>query len=54
MRCPFCREEDSRVVDSRTSEEGSAIRRRRECLSCGRRFTTSETAQLNVVKRSGA
>ncbi len=54
MRCPFCREEDSRVVDSRTSEEGSAIRRRRECLGCGRRFTTSETAQLNVVKRSGA
>ena len=54
MRCPFCREEDSRVVDSRTSEEGSAIRRRRECLSCGRRFTTSETAHLNVVKRSGA
>ena len=54
MRCPFCREEGSRVVDSRTSEEGSAIRRRRECLSCGRRFTTSETAQLNVVKRSGA
>ena len=54
MRCPFCREEDSRVVDSRTSEEGNAIRRRRECLSCGRRFTTSETAQLNVVKRSGA
>jgi len=54
MRCPFCRGEDSRVVDSRTSEEGSAIRRRRECLCCGRRFTTSETAQLNVVKRSGA
>ena len=54
MRCPFCREENSRVVDSRTSDEGSAIRRRRECSSCGRRFTTSETAQLNVVKRSGA
>jgi transcriptional repressor NrdR len=54
MRCPFCREEDSRVVDSRTTEEGCAIRRRRECASCGRRFTTAETAQLNVVKRSGA
>ncbi len=54
MRCPFCREEDSRVVDSRTVEDGGAIRRRRECASCGRRFTTAETAQLNVVKRSGA
>lgn len=54
MRCPFCREEDSRVVDSRTVEDGAAIRRRRECASCGRRFTTAETAQLNVVKRSGA
>lgn len=53
MRCPFCRGEDSRVVDSRTAEEGSAIRRRRECASCGRRFTTAETTSLNVVKRSG-
>lgn len=54
MRCPFCRAEDSRVVDSRVIEEGSSIRRRRECAECGRRFTTAETAQLNVVKRSGA
>lgn len=54
MKCPFCREEDSRVVDSRTSDEGSSIRRRRECAACGRRFTTSETAQLLIMKRSGA
>lgn len=54
MRCPFCRHEDSRVVDSRTIEEGAAIRRRRECGVCGRRFTTSETSLLLVVKRSGA
>lgn len=54
MRCPFCREDDSRVVDSRTIEDGSAIRRRRECGACGRRFTTAETSVLLVVKRSGA
>lgn len=54
MRCPFCRHEDSRVVDSRTIDEGAAIRRRRECGVCGRRFTTSETSLLLVVKRSGA
>ncbi|MCK9920501.1 transcriptional regulator NrdR [Frankia sp. AgPm24] len=53
MRCPFCRHPDSRVVDSREAEEGSAIRRRRSCLSCGRRFTTMEEASLRVVKRSG-
>lgn len=53
MRCPFCRGEDSRVVDSRTADEGAAIRRRRECAACGRRFTTAETTSLNVVKRSG-
>ncbi len=53
MRCPFCRAEDSRVVDSRVIDEGSAIRRRRECATCGRRFTTAESAQLNVIKRSG-
>ena len=53
MKCPFCREEDSRVVDSRTVEEGMAIRRRRECGQCGRRFTTAEVAALAVVKRSG-
>ncbi|MCK9895702.1 transcriptional regulator NrdR [Frankia sp. AgB32] len=53
MRCPFCRHPDSRVVDSREAEEGSAIRRRRSCLSCGRRFTTMEEASLRVLKRSG-
>lgn len=53
MRCPFCRADDSRVVDSRTAEEGASIRRRRECAECGRRFTTSETTTLTVLKRSG-
>jgi transcriptional repressor NrdR len=53
MRCPFCRHEDSRVVDSREMDEGAAIRRRRSCQSCGRRFTTVEEASLLVVKRSG-
>ena len=53
MRCPFCRDEDSRVVDSRTVDEGNAIRRRRECSACGRRFTTAETTHLSVIKRSG-
>jgi transcriptional repressor NrdR len=42
MRCPYCRENDDKVVDSRTGEDGAAIRRRRECLACGRRFTTYE------------
>jgi transcriptional repressor NrdR len=51
--CPFCRHPDSRVVDSRTTEDGTAIRRRRSCPECGRRFTTVETAALLVVKRSG-
>ena len=53
MRCPFCRESDSRVVDSRTSEDGAAIRRRRQCRNCGRRFTTMEATSLSVIKRSG-
>lgn len=53
MHCPFCRHADSRVTDSRTSEDGSAIRRRRQCPECGKRFTTSETASLTVIKRSG-
>lgn len=54
MRCPYCRGGDSRVLDSRTAEDGAAIRRRRECQECGRRFTTAETAMLSVAKRSGA
>ncbi|MGB3483936.1 MAG: transcriptional regulator NrdR [Mycobacterium sp.] len=53
MHCPFCRHPDSRVVDSREADEGQAIRRRRSCPECGRRFTTVETAILAVVKRSG-
>jgi transcriptional repressor NrdR len=53
MHCPFCRHEDSRVLDSRTSEDGTSIRRRRECPECSKRFTTSETASLSVLKRSG-
>jgi transcriptional repressor NrdR len=54
MHCPFCRYADSRVVDSRTAEDGLAIRRRRQCPQCGRRFTTVETSSLTVIKRSGA
>ena len=54
MHCPFCRHGDSRVVDSRTADDGTAIRRRRQCPECGRRFTTIETARLSVLKRSGA
>lgn len=53
MFCPFCRHPDSRVVDSRTSDDGTSIRRRRQCPNCGRRFSTTETASLLVVKRSG-
>ncbi len=53
MRCPFCRHPDSRVVDSREVEEGQAIRRRRSCPDCGRRFTTVEESVLAVRKRSG-
>lgn len=53
MHCPYCRHPDSRVVDSRLADEGAAIRRRRACPECGRRFTTVETAILSVVKRSG-
>ena len=56
MRCPFCHHQDDRVVDSRTSREGRAVRRRRECLRCGRRFTTYEYIEertLTVLKRDG-
>lgn len=56
MRCPFCGHTNGRVVDSRSSKEGDAIRRRRECLNCGRRFTTyeriEEVAQM-VIKKDG-
>lgn len=54
MHCPFCRHPDSRVIDSRTSDDGLSIRRRRQCPECGGRFSTVETASLSVVKRSGA
>ncbi|BEU87338.1 transcriptional regulator NrdR [Selenomonas sp. TAMA-11512] len=56
MRCPFCKEMDSRVVDSRSAEDGNTIRRRRECISCGKRFTTYETVEqipLMVIKNDG-
>ena len=56
MRCPFCGKEDTQVKDSRASEDGATIRRRRSCTSCGSRFTTFERIQLRdliVIKRSG-
>lgn len=53
MHCPFCRHPDSRVVDSRTSDDGATIRRRRQCPHCSRRYSTVETASLSVLKRSG-
>lgn len=53
VHCPFCRHPDSRVVDSRTADDGTAIRRRRQCPHCSRRFTTLENASLTVIKRSG-
>ena len=56
MRCPYCSADEDKVVDSRLSEEGRAIRRRRECLGCGRRYTTFERAEevpLLVAKRNG-
>jgi transcriptional repressor NrdR len=53
MHCPFCRHDDTRVTDSRMAEDGTAVRRRRQCSSCSRRFTTVEQTILNVVKRGG-
>lgn len=56
MRCPYCSAEEDKVVDSRLAEEGRAIRRRRECLGCGRRYTTFERPEevpLLILKRSG-
>lgn len=56
MICPFCRLDNDRVIDSRNSQEGLAIRRRRECLECGRRFTTYERVEelsLKVIKKDG-
>lgn len=54
MHCPYCRHPDSRVIDSRTAEDGGSIRRRRQCPECSRRFTTVESTSLTVLKRSGA
>lgn len=58
MRCPFCKANDDKVIDSRASDGGASIRRRRECLKCGRRYTTyerlEETVKLSVIKRDGA
>jgi transcriptional repressor NrdR len=53
VNCPYCKRPDSRVIDSRTADDGAAIRRRRSCPECGRRFTTQETVILMVGKRSG-
>ncbi|HZK51012.1 MAG TPA: transcriptional regulator NrdR [Actinomycetota bacterium] len=56
MRCPYCESEEDKVVDSRLAEAGRAIRRRRECIGCGRRYTTFERAEevpLLIAKRSG-
>jgi transcriptional repressor NrdR len=56
MKCPYCKQNDSRVIDSRSADDGATIRRRRECTSCGRRFTTYEVVEkqhLMVVKNDG-
>jgi len=56
MKCPFCRGDNDRVIDSRTAQEGFAIRRRRECLGCRRRYTTYErieTTTVKVIKKDG-
>ncbi|HOB91084.1 MAG: transcriptional regulator NrdR [Bacillota bacterium] len=57
MRCPFCGERDTKVTDSRATDDGCSVRRRRECVKCGRRFTTYETVDrtpLIVVKKDGS
>ena len=57
MRCPYCAYPESKVIDSRPTDENNSIRRRRECLSCGKRFTTYETVEsvpLVVVKKDGS
>jgi transcriptional repressor NrdR len=57
MRCPYCHDNDDKVIDSRSSDGGKAIRRRRQCNACGKRFTTYEhierSTRLNVIKRDG-
>ena len=58
MRCPFCKEDDDKVIDSRSSEGGRVIRRRRQCVACKRRFTTyekiGESFKLSIVKKDGS
>lgn len=57
MRCPFCKSDDTKVTDSRATDDGNAIRRRRECQKCGRRFTTYEMVEevpLVVIKKDGS
>lgn len=57
MHCPFCSADDTKVIDSRLVAEGDAVRRRRECQSCGERYTTFETAELvmpRIIKRDGS
>ena len=57
MRCPYCRKDNDRVIDSRASQDGLAIRRRRECVACGRRYTTYERPEettIKVIKRDGS
>lgn len=57
MRCPFCHAEETKVIDSRLANEGDSVRRRRECLACGERFTTYETAELvlpRIIKQDGS
>lgn len=57
MRCPYCRKDNDRVIDSRASQDGAAIRRRRECVSCERRYTTYERPEettIRVIKKDGS
>lgn len=57
MKCPYCNSPDTKVTDSRDTDDGTSIRRRRQCLACGRRFTTYETVeetQLRVIKKDGS
>jgi transcriptional repressor NrdR len=54
VHCPYCRNTDTRVLDSRVADDGGSIRRRRTCQECGKRFSTVEQMQLTVLKRSGA
>jgi transcriptional repressor NrdR len=57
MRCPFCKQDNDKVIDSRSSGEGAVVRRRRECVACGRRYTTYERVEeqpFRVVKKDGS